>query len=376
LTSKREWNTQPTYHVNGFFDDDRLCFAAIERGTTNIYTSHLINGEVTQLMSGRGCFYLLHHIGSGDGDGKGTDAFHMVGGYSSHKVYYLEGCEVKSVDIDTLEERLLCSVSDRWISGVVEISHDESLLLVPLLERECFDTQSGLADYLRRCDNMNLRSRILGVRTDGSGSDILWEEKGRFIGHVMFSPTTKRYLLADRATDPDKTNEPLLWIIDLEEKDAWPLATCNPKTGHSSWLWDGSGVVTHGLVPPGNLRYGAEYLQLLNIQGDSRWIGYHGPPRFYGHCHVSPEGIIITDAIFRDDALTAVMPRDDGYVCKLICRHDTCWSGHGQLSHPHPHVSPDGKWIVFGSYRNGRKDLYAVRGEDIIMEKEPLGASG
>ena len=365
LTSQRSWNTQPTYHVNCFFDDERVCFAAQEHGTNNIYTSSLITGTVTQLICGKGSSYLLQHIGGGWGDGKGTDAFHMAAAYRTRRVFYLEECRLKSVDIDTLEEQLLHTVSDEWISGVVEISSDESMVLLPLLSRECFDTDGGLAEYLRRCDRMNLRSRLLGVRTDGSGSDVLWEERGRFIGHAMFSPRTNRYILADRATDPARKEIPLLWIIDLERSETWPLATCNPKTGHSSWLWNGQGAVTHGVVPEGMERGGAEYLQILDTDGDSRWIGFHGPPRYYGHCHSGPNGVIVTDAIFRDDALTAVKPQGSSYLKETICRHDTHWEGRGQLTHPHPHVSPDGRWIVFGSLRGGRKDIYAVRGDDI-----------
>jgi hypothetical protein len=185
----------------------------------------------------------------------------------------------------------------------------------------------------------------------------------------MFCPTDSRYILADRATDPARADEPLLWIIDVEEQRTWPMETRNPKTGHSSWLADGSGVLTHGVVRPPGDRAGAEYVQILNRDGSSRWISYHGPPRYYGHCHSTPRGTAITDAIVRPDAITAIRPlgegRGEGSTTETLCVHRTSWEGYGQLTHPHPHVSPDGRWLSFGAYRDGRKDLYVLDCSDL-----------
>ena len=379
LTATREWNVHPTYHVNGFFDDGRVAFAAEDGGRTHLYTCDLASGEIRQLIDGKGCSYLLATIAGGRGDGRGTDAFHMVTGYRSHRVYFVEGAEVRSAHVDTLDEELLSTISDDWIAGVVELSADERTVLVPLLPRECFNTPDGLAGYLRRADRLNLTSRLLGVRTDGSGAEALWDDVGRFVGHAMFSPISDRYVLADRATDPDRRQEPLLWIIDLREQRTWPLDTRSPKTGHSTWLWDGSGAVTHGVVVDGGPHDGAEYIQLIDFDGASRWIGYHGPPRYYGHVHVTPDDrVVITDAIFRPDAITAVrLPMDGrtegGYAAETVCLHRTEGPELGQLCHAHPHVSPDGRWILFGAYRGGacgagRKDLYAVQCASIGAE--------
>lgn len=365
LTARRAWNTQPTYHVNGFLDDDRVAFTAEDGGNTNVYTCDLSTGEILQLTEGRGKGYLLQHLAGGRGDGMGTDAFHLAAGYRTHVVYFVEGREVRGVNADTLEEQLLLTLPEDWISGVLEISGDGRTLLLPLLPRKCFTPTASLEEYIRRCDRQNLVSHLLGVPTDGSETTTLWEDRGRFVGHAMFSPVTERYILADRATDPGRREMPLLWMIDVEDSEAWPLRTRNPRTGHSSWLWDGSGALTHGVVPGGQDREGAEYMQVLDHDGSSRWTGYHGPPRFYGHCHVTPGEVIITDSIFRDDAITAVKPMADSYSKEVVCLHRTEWSGHGQMSHPHPHVSPDGRWIVFGAYRNGRKDIYAVGCRDL-----------
>jgi len=364
LTGRRQWNVHPTYHVNGFLDDDRIAFAAEDGGTNNLYTCDLGTGEVLQLTNGRGSSYLLAMLAGERGDGRGTDAFHMVASYRRQRLYFVEGSEVRFVDARTLEEGLLATISDDWVVGVVELSGDEEMVLLPLLPRECFNTAGGLAAFLRRADHMNLTSRLLGVRVDGSGADVLWDDPGRFVGHAMFSPVSRRYVLADRATDPDRRDEPLLWIMDVQKQETWPLGTRNAKTGHSVWLWDGSGAVTHGVVTDGGEHDGAEYIQTLNLDGTTRWIGYHGPPRYYGHVHVTPDDrTIITDAIFRPDAITVVTPTGDRCRVETICLHRTEGPTLGQRSHPHPHVSPDGRWILFGAYRDGRKDLFAVKWE-------------
>lgn len=362
LTERRQWNIHPTYHVNGFLDDGRIAFAAEDGGLNHLYTGDLESGEIVQLTDGRGSSYLLAYLAGERGDGHGTDAFHMVAAYRDHAAYFVEEGELRAVNADTLEEQVLTTISDDWVVGVVELSGDEKMVLLPLLPRECFNVEGGLEAFLTRADRLNLTSRILGVRTDGSGVEVLWDDPGRFVGHAMFSPVTRRHILADRATDPARRDEPLLWMIDVEKRDAWPLETRNPKTGHSVWRSDGSGAVTHGVVLGGGEHDGAEYIQMLNLDGTTRWIGYHGPPRYYGHVHVTPDDrTIVTDAIFRPDAITAVTPQGDSYRAETVCGHRTSGPEFGQRSHAHPHVSPDGTWILFGAYREGRKDLYAVR---------------
>jgi hypothetical protein len=210
LTARRAWNTQPTYHVNGFLDDDRVAFTAEDGGNTNVYTCDLSTGEILQLTEGRGKGYLLQHLAGGRGDGMGTDAFHLAAGYRTHVVYFVEGREVRGVNADTLEEQLLLTLPEDWICGVLEISGDGRTLLLPLLPRKCFTPTANLEEYIRRCDRQNLVSHLLGVPTDGSETTTLWEDRGRFVGHAMFSPVTERYILADRATDPDRREMPLL----------------------------------------------------------------------------------------------------------------------------------------------------------------------
>ncbi|HPC44909.1 MAG TPA: oligogalacturonate lyase family protein [Candidatus Latescibacteria bacterium] len=361
LTSTRKWNVHPTYHVNGFLDDQRIVFAAEAEGATNIYVCSLVAGEITQLTAGIGTSYLLAYLAGERGDGRGTDAFHIVAGYSSHAVYFVEGDELRTVNADTLEEESLYRIGPEWVCGVLELSGDEQTVLLPLLPRECFNTRGDLAEFLRRTDRLALPSRLVGVSVGDARSQVLWEDAGRFIGHAAFSPVSDKLVLCERATDPDRRDEPLLWLLKLEDEEAIPFPTRNPKTGHSVWLPDGTGVVTHGMVVDGGREHGAEYIQILNLDTSTRWIGYHGPPRYYGHCHTTPDGqTIIVDGVFAPDQITAVTPHGDGYFTEPICVHGTDSSG-GQRAHAHPHVSPNGEWLVFGSLRGGRKDLFAVR---------------
>ncbi len=42
-----------------------------------------------------------------------------------------------------------------------------------------------------------------------------------------------------------------------------------------------------------------------------------------------------------------------------LFKHDSSWKG--QPSHPHPHFSPDGKYILFGTDKSGNPQVYSVR---------------
>ena len=43
---------------------------------------------------------------------------------------------------------------------------------------------------------------------------------------------------------------------------------------------------------------------------------------------------------------------------KILFRHDSSWGA--QPTHPHPHFSPDGKYVMFSTDKTGNPQVYTV----------------
>jgi hypothetical protein len=86
----------------------------------------------------------------------------------------------------------------------------------------------------------------------------------------------------------------------------------------------------------------------------------------YGHVSSHPkrhsiliDGLIDSErfyALHLDDRDQAQQPQ-----IELLGQHSTEWgSVPGQMAHPHPHLSPDGRWLAYNCARNQRSDVHLL----------------
>jgi hypothetical protein len=87
---------------------------------------------------------------------------------------------------------------------------------------------------------------------------------------------------------------------------------------------------------------------------------------YYGHVSVHTRAdAIITDGLLTPDLITAIYYEErDAFGApriEVIARHGTEWGTiQGQYTHPHCHMSPDGRNVSYNRGEKGRTDVYVV----------------
>ncbi|MBC7288407.1 MAG: PD40 domain-containing protein, partial [Armatimonadetes bacterium] len=130
--------------------------------------------------------------------------------------------------------------------------------------------------------------------------------------------------------------------------------------GHQTWLGRrGEVVATVVRQPSGGGRWRTDVIFALTPEGGRRVIAAGHP--FW---HIGADSVgrwIVCDTCLGGHIY--LVDADDGR-CHFVCASEASL-GAAQCSHPHPAISPDGRWIVFNSDRTGIAQLYAVYVGDI-----------
>ena len=206
--------------------------------------------------------------------------------------------------------------------------------------------------------------------------------------HAQPSPSDPDLWLIDRDPPPgfgrggDLGVSTRAWLLRSSIGELTQLRPDNPHRFqiHCNWSGDGRHIYYHGRslppdIPPDGRDtrekihkvFDGQYVGVFDIQGGVEWETWV-PNYHYGHVATDPtRDVIIADGLYTFDHVTAIAWRDhaaDGVPrVELLAKHATKWSAApGQYSHPHPHVSSDGRWLSYNrAYEDGRTDVYLVR---------------
>ena len=119
--------------------------------------------------------------------------------------------------------------------------------------------------------------------------------------------------------------------------------------GHEDWFNDGVHIGYHGHKsqgPPilGRIRFDNTEAYEFNFPGQT------------GHIFSLDSKTIVGDG---GSVIRIWEWEGDRYAGpRILCRHDS--SMHIQQTHPHPRISPDGKYVVYTSDRSGYGNVYTV----------------
>jgi len=157
-----------------------------------------------------------------------------------------------------------------------------------------------------------------------------------------------------------------LYLIDVDGGDVRPLPIGRPDSpriqGHQCWLGrTGKVIGTLG----GDFERDGKTGNLVTIaDGDEAPTVVAGGPHF---CHVSasPDGrFFVCDENPSGDIL--VGSAETGQF-KMLCRSESFF-GSPQYTHPHPFMSPDGRFVFFNSIKTGIPQIYACRIPEGFLE--------
>lgn len=161
--------------------------------------------------------------------------------------------------------------------------------------------------------------------------------------------------------------EPDTFILNAGTAATTPLLPRNPnkRVTHLSWNHDGTRIVYHGQA-----KGGGNFIGAMTSEGKVLWEHIFADWNFKrnGSNHICADTVgdfIIDDGIAVPGQLSLLDYRNAGTAgapaIYPIAGWQNEWTGLPyQLSHPHPAVSPDGRYLVFYGCRGGRTHVYCV----------------
>jgi oligogalacturonide lyase len=309
-------------------------------GSQNFYTMDLDTFESRQLTDAEGVF-------------AGGAWFSTA----TREIFYWENTTLKTVNIDTLDERKV--YDELYQGGYLSVSCDGKMVA---FGAGC-DVVPGFGE-----ENKG-HYALMVVSTDGEGRHPALVVPFP-ISHAQFSPVNpSRIIFAWEG--PWRSVPQRIWTSDPEGLDAGPLGAQNPNEclGHEFFTSSGTLVGYHGSrfhVRQGEGQYSVEdtawFVGLMSSDGTgNRQYECPGPT---GHCQMShDEDQFVCDqgGTFDPDrqSISLVRIYDGKCVLEPVFYHGSSWKTQG--AHPHPRFHPDDKRVVFTTDYSGLSNIYMTQ---------------
>ncbi len=303
------------------FDDKTYLFISNRSGSYNIFAADAETGVITQLTD---CARL--------------SVYSVVAATNTRECYFVAGNEVRAVNVDTLNERLLARF-DGPASGL-DINTKGTLLVTSITK----DSQQT----------------IMLVHTDGTGSEEIYTPP-RSSMIYQFCP------IDDNIIEYADGIDQRMWILKVKQKKEYPLYLHdrNQWITHESWLGGTDKMIfTHW---PYALKIIDKDEQKASIL--AKFNVWHASSRKDG-------SLIVCDTTCPDIGLQLIDPKTGKH--KTLCypnssnagtqwKFDTPATGktnkytYGpQWTHPHPSFTSNGKKVVYTSDCTGHSQVYVV----------------
>lgn len=327
--------TNPGWYANG----TKLLFGSDRENKTNLFSLELATGEITQLT-----------------DLEPLPPPHEVGflgtcvNPSRDEAYFGYGRELRAIDLVSLEERPIGEFDEGFRRSMINCTADGQYICGG--EFEDLSAKINI-DYLRgyigfrETHEARPLSKIIKFAVDGSGQDVMWEEK-YWIGHVNTSPT-QAHLLTFCHEGPWSDVDNRIWGLDINTGKAWKIRPRveNEAVGHEYWYADGIHLGYHGKYPDKHAIFG-------RVRYDDTGNEECPCEKETGHTHSNDDALIVGDGgrevrLWKKDGNQYAGPR-------ALAEHRSTFNI--QKVHVHPRFTSDGKSVLFTSDWTGYGNLY------------------
>lgn len=331
------------YFTNpGWYEDGRkLLFSSDRNNRTNLFGVDVETGEIEQLTD-------LAPVPLP----RELEFLRASKNPVRDEAYFWHDLKLMALDLATRFTRVIYELDPGWCISMTNCSADGRYVY--------FGAWEDLSDVIPTDLNRGYvgfaetwaakpHSRVVRAAVDGSSSDVLFEER-YWIGHINTSPTRANLLTFCHEGPWDKVDA-RIWGLNTETGQVWKIRppTEGETVGHEYWYRDGIHIGYHGRMPDGRSYLGhIRYENSNQVEGDF--------PGQTGHINSHDASLIVGDG---GGVIRLWQQEGDGYAApRILCRHDSAM--RIQQTHPHPIISPDGKYVVFTSDRSGYGNVYAV----------------
>lgn len=347
-----------TCHRNYFYQKcftnggRHLLFAGDFDGHWNYYLLELATGEAMQIT-----------------EGAGDNTF---GGFlcpTDNCLYYVKNeRDLLSVDLATLEERLIYRVPDEWVGYGTWVANSDCTKLVGIEIAK--QDWVPLTDWQKFHDfyHTHPHCRLLRVDLQTGASQVVHEGK-EWLGHPIYRPFDDK-TVAFCHEGPHDLVDARMWLVNEDGskvrkvKEHAPGESCT----HEFWVPDGSYLMyvsyTKGEQDRTICRFNPDTginEPLMGMPACSHLMSNFDGTLLVGDGSGTPVDVKDTEGYtIQNDPFLYVfdVAKREHYQ---LCAHNTSWEvfeGNRQITHPHPSFTPDNRQVLFTSDVDGKPALY------------------
>jgi len=317
--------------------DHGIVFASRRTGDWNLFYLNLETFRFVQLT-----------------DSKQINAIGAVVSPATMEVYYRDGCAIKAVHLHTLAERKLNTIPSGYTASSLSVTLSGKTLAYTIQEETPLPpkTDKPASDRAERFQKQPWCAVVTG-HTDGTGWHEVLRQK-RWLNPASVDPLNENLILYSHE-GPWEMVRQRLWLIDTGGRINAPLRreyTASVAIGHEYWFSDGIHVGYQVTEPDGPKSLGVADVI------DGSYLEYPTPYND-AHIQVSHTGDIFVGAGSDHEPYLNLYRLADG---KLTGRH--LWKHESSFAQPplspQPRFSPDDKFVLLTSTRDGNADIYLI----------------
>ncbi|MCY9668123.1 PD40 domain-containing protein [Paenibacillus alginolyticus] len=352
---------------NGWYDDgNKLLLGSDRTNCTNLFSIDLNNGEMMQLTDFR--------------DSEMAAIQNAFINPMKNEAYFSKGKQIISIDLETLEEKVLYEVTGKYVLGNLSCTSDGKWICTCVKEDLSDRIQTILgAGYIGFEETAKAmpHCKIVLIPAAGGEAKVIHEEH-RWIGHVNTSPT-QPHLLSFCHEGPWDLVDHRIWCLNIQTGEHWKIRASedNVFVGHEYWHDDGVRIGYHGYTESLQNKDGKF---IGSVRYDNTECDEVAFPFQNMHVHSNDSSLIVGDGQqtsayhgdqFQDTICLWKKIDDKLDGPRILCRHRG--SFQSQKLHVHPRFSPDGTKVLFTSDMTGYGNLYIVDVPEFeTLPKQPL----
>jgi len=325
MTQAKGGNVNLYFSCCSFTKDNRgLVFTSGRTGKSELFMTDMKSGRLQQLTAAE----------TGVGYATVCPAANSICYYDNGAVWWL--------NIGTLETRKIFTIPEGY--GSDSLSVDDTGRYAAFVYNKRLEKPVS--------NELTHDSIIVRVRTDGSGHEKIHQE-GFWVSHVLINPTDPDTILFCHEGGWNKVAQ-RMWTVHVKTRQLTKIRveeTPEISVGHEYWTEHGAAVGYHGSYQ------GRQWLGRVNKDGTNTREWTLTAPT--GHACGSEDGrYLVADGNIDFPYISLVRTMGNiGILFPLFSRGKLT----STMPHAHAAFSPDNKWIVFCSSRDGEPNVYLVR---------------
>jgi len=329
-------NNHLYFNIESFIDADHFMFYSDRSGRNNLFMMDITSGTMTQMT---------------DEENLTQSAWHLP---QLHTLWFETKKELKAIDTKTFQVGTVL-VLDTFRPESFAVTCDGEYLVFAANKHPGFSANHSTGP----CALFRLDLKKKEIKQ-------ISPDMGFKLSHVQTSPTDPTSVsycwqhVYDKGAPGMVGNTPnRIWWNNIEGTDGGPVGIqeFGLHRTHEFWFPDGSRMGYSARYHFGPNK-GKQFIGIITPDGKENFM--MPAPVSSSHNQIFSDNKHWVSDLY--DGLNLVLFTIQGKEIvkkEILYKHDS--SMEGQPSHPHPHFSPDGKYILFSTDKSGKPQVYTVK---------------